>query len=194
MGARDDVAFDEARHEYRVAGRVVPHVTGILAPLYSWERVPANVLERAALLGQAVHRATELHDLGTLDDATVHPLVRPYLDAWRQFRLETGFVPRLVERYVYNATLGYAGTLDREGDLERPTIIDIKSGTDHPVHGVQTAAYAAALPPGLGAYARACVYLDENGRYRLTYYRNPSDFPTFVSLVTIHHWRSKHGN
>lgn len=194
MSARDAIAFDEARHEYTVAGRVVPHVTGIMAPLQSWERVPVNVLARAAALGHAVHKATELHDLGTLDEATVHPLVVPYLDAWRQFRLDTGFRPRLIEQYVHNATLGYAGTLDREGELERPTIIDIKSGVAHPVHGVQTAAYGAALPPGLGAWDRACVYLADNGRYRLTFYRDPSDFPTFVSLVTLFHWRSKHGH
>lgn len=193
------VNFDPEGHVYRVGGVVVPNVTRIIAPLYDWTHVPPDVLERKSVLGRYVHEATEYDDKGRLDEATIADEIRPYLEAWRRFRRETGFIPRLIEHKVYHPNLGYAGTLDRAGIFptaaDAVDIIDIKSGDEYDSHGVQVAAYAfayvaeraSATYPG-----RRAVYLNADGTYRQRKFTDPQDYPTFVALLTLANWRQNH--
>lgn len=197
MSARDlpAIEFDSSKHEYRVAGVVVPNVTRILEPLCSWEHVPEDVLARKGDLGTAVHLATYYSDKGTLDASTVSDEVAGYLAGWHRFLAEKN--PTLIhrERRVHHPDLGYAGTLDVEMDLDGDLCIgDIKSGMKHRVHGVQIAAYALArkreeawpiFPKRYGIY----LFPDPDGRYELVPYTRASDYPTFCGLATIHHWR-----
>jgi len=81
------LTFDEPSHVYRWRGEVVPSVTQILSPLVNYAMVPPEALERARLLGQAVHRMTELHDLDDLDEDSLTPEMLPYLAGWKKFRV-----------------------------------------------------------------------------------------------------------
>src|SRR5690606_18835965 len=101
-------------------------------------------------IGQHVHAACHYDDEGDLDEATVHPDVRPYLEGWRLFRREMGFVPLLLETRVYHPIYRYAGTLDRFGLLEHQSgvyvLVDIKTGDpEAAAAALQTAAYVEAL-------------------------------------------------
>lgn len=193
------LTFDPDRHEYRFAGQVVPSVTQILAPLTDLSLVDEDVLRRAKLFGTAVHLACELHDRGTLNESALDPNLRPYLQAWRSFCADHGALWQHVEARVYHPTLRYAGTLDRQGQVDGfPSIVDIKSGSSlYPSVGPQLAAYAQAHAvqthsPAMGCvYRRYAVRLHESG-YELKQYSDPTDWPTFASLVTLRQFAAKH--
>jgi len=44
-------------------------------------------------------------------------VIFPYLEAWRKFRKESGFVPEQIEPPMMSTAYKYAGTPDRIGEL-----------------------------------------------------------------------------
>ena len=187
--------FDPATHIYRLDGVVVPSVTQVLAPLNSWENVPADILDRACDLGRAVHLATELDDLESLDENSLSSEVGGYLEAWRRFRRETGVKPLLIEHRTRHLVLRFAGTLDREGVYaDELTVLEIKSGARVRAHGVQLAGYALARKAELalsGYPQRRAVYLHDDSRYEAPKFTKTSDYPTFIGLLNLHQWRQE---
>lgn len=149
--------------------------------------IPAYAFDR----GRAVHRATELSDVGTLDEATVAPEVAPYLAAWRRFRDELAFDVLGAETAVVGQ--GYVGTFDRlirfPGDA-RKTIIEIKCGEPAPWHAIQTAAYALACYEPLN---RGAVYLTPDARYRWVAHENRDDAATFRAALVVAAWKTANG-
>lgn len=199
-GGRPAIEFDEANHLYFVGGKPMPAVSEILSPLIDFGRVPPDVLEFARLRGTAVHKATELHDLGTLDEDSVDDNVRPYLDAWKEFRNDTGFIPMYIEHRVYSENYGYCGTIDRHGLMTKLSgspgaVIDIKTPVQlGPVVGLQLAAYQEALRcHGIFRDLRFVVQLRGDGQYRLVPYIDKRDFGVFIALITLKRWREKNG-
>lgn len=187
--------FDEPSHVYRLDGRVIPSVTQILAPLVDYSMVKPEVLERARQLGQAVHRATELYDNDDLDEDTLSDEVYPYLIGWQKFRRECGFVPLLREARFAHPSLGFAGTLDTVGPVKGElAVIDLKKmATLGPVVGVQTAAYKElCVRHGFNVITRYGLSLRQNS-YQLIPYTGLTDWHCFVSLLTLHNWKQKHG-
>ena len=73
----EHLLFDEEAHRYELDGRYIPNVTSIIKPLSTLDRVPAEVLARAAERGKAVHKACELHLLGDLDETTLDDEIAP---------------------------------------------------------------------------------------------------------------------
>lgn len=190
------LTFDPVEHVYTVGGRRVPSVTQTLAPLVDYSKVPAAVLKRAQQLGQAVHLMTELYDLDDLDTETLSDELLPYLTAWRRFRAETGFVPETIEQQLYHPALHYAGTSDRTGLINgRRAVIDIKKMlTLGPVIGVQLAAYKELhIKNGVQIEDRYGLGLRADGTYRLVPFRDTSDWPVFLSLLTLRNFKDKHG-
>jgi hypothetical protein len=98
---------------------MVPSVTTILSSvgLPDLSMVPAELLEWKAGLGTAVHKATELEDKGVIDQYELDLATVPYLEAYRRFKEESGFVPTAIEGRVYHPKFHYAGTFDRIGIL-----------------------------------------------------------------------------
>lgn len=198
-----DLTFIEERHEYRFKGQVVPHVTEIIASLLDYSKVDPAVLEWKSELGTAVHLATALDDRGELDEATVDPVVSPYLAAWRKFRAETGFHPMDIEVPRYNKVHGYACTPDRFGSLPGQGVrrmpffamVEIKTTAQlHPAVGVQLAAQVDAryASEGSGRDAlRYAVQLRADGTYRTEFYGDRGDFSTFLSLLNVFRWRQR---
>jgi hypothetical protein len=191
-----ELLFDPVEHAYTVSGRRVPSVTQTLAPLVDYSMVPKDTLERARLLGQAVHRMTELFDLDDLDMNDLADELKPYLTAWIKFRAETGFVPETIEKRLYHPTLRYAGTPDRSGLIRgRRAVIDIKKMlTLGPVIGLQLAAYKELFEKnGTPIEDRYALGLRADGTYRLHPYTDKGDWPVFLSLLTIRNWKEKNG-
>lgn len=201
-----DFAFDTDAHEYFYQRRPIPHVTGLLEEfgLTDYSIVPAERLEYKRLIGIAVHKATELYDLGSLDFATVDPLIRGYVHAWIQFRLDTGFIPRKIELRMYSKRYRFAGTLDREGIYNgKPTILDIKTSvTMHPATGPQVASYEILHEENYGGpkAQRICVLLhdeDDLAKYKKPYrvipLKNPQDRGTFLSCLHLHYFKKSGG-
>lgn len=195
--------FDEARHEYRFDGQLVPSVTGILKPLIDYSMIHPDRLKAASELGTLVHKTTELFDEGILDEDDLDPILRPYLDGWKLFRHEVGFVPNTIEKRMYHPVYGYCGTSDRTGAIRGvEAVVDIKKMMVlGPVIGPQLAAYKEMHNlEGAGIEKRYALGLRPDGSYRLKEYADPSDLPCFMSLLTmmraqetITNWRNKHG-
>jgi hypothetical protein len=181
-----DLTFDAATHTYRYRGKVVPSVTQILEPLQMLQGVPRAVLEAAREFGSHVHIACDLWNKGDLDEGTLDPALVPYLDGWRAFLAETGFVVISSEERVFHQRLQYAGTADAFGTWKgQMWCVDIKSGAVPGTVGAQLAAYKEASD--YKTCQRLCVQLTGEGRYKLHPQKDPSDFALFTSALNV--WR-----
>jgi hypothetical protein len=189
------VLFDAETHTYTRNNRKVPSVTQILTPLYGDLRyVSEDLLAYKSEIGQAVHKACELEALNLLDEETVVPPISLYLQQYRQFVRDTGFIAQDAELRVYSA-LGYAGTLDLIGILRgEKVLIDIKTTAQiSPAVALQTAAYAAAYNEQKGVTPvnkRYALRLGEDF-YRLHPYtvsQYGTDLSTFVAFLRVHLW------
>lgn len=180
------IDFDAATHTYRVAGIVRPSVTQILHPIHNFDHVDPDVLERARQFGTHVHAATDLFDRGILDEDNLDLPLVPYLEAYKTFLLETGFVVTHSEERVYNPRQKYCGTLDRRGTWKGSTwLLDFKSGAVPRSVGLQTAGYQMSLDPGERPKRRLCLQLKRNS-YRLIKCEESSDWSYFVGFLNVH--------
>ena len=162
---KSELVFDETAHRYYLDGTPVPNVTRVLeaAGLTNYDFLGA-LREEYLARGRAVHEATHRDDNHDLAEESVSAEILGFVEAWRRFRRDFGFVPHLIEHKVCNPQYGYAGCIDRVGRIRDGTefILDIKIGhrsrrDAHPVGRVQRLPAASArAPPALrGA---ACRY------------------------------------
>jgi hypothetical protein len=191
------LTFDEKSHTYTLDGRVLPSVTRVLRDA---GLIDARWFdEAAAWRGSCVHQALEFYDQGDLNEATLDSALRGYLDGWRKFLVETGFEITGIEMPVADATYGYAGRLDRRGVLAgTDCILDIKSGASvAPATALQLAAYACASDScGAGkdsiVLRRLAVRLPGDGTYKMTEYRERTDWHVFAAALAVLNWKRNH--
>ena len=140
--------------------------------------------EERAHEGKAAHFACQLEDEGDLREDTVHPVIVPYLEAWRRFKNECGFKPEIIEKPFFREDIGLAGTPDRLGfAFEKPVIIDIKTGQPQAYWAWQLAGYSLLTEAGRLRYS---VQLTKEGKYKLHRYDNPArDRSIFQSALVI---------
>lgn len=200
--------FDEASHTYTLGGVKLPGVTTALKSLPNdYAMVDPEVLERAAVIGRAVHQIIADDIRGNLDEDQIDFDLLPYLDQWRAFRDTSGFVPLLSEQMVYSQRYGYAGTLDLFGILNgRLVLPDAKRTAAVPRSaGPQTAGYELGLRecmPDVVANAaqmvgwksskpvpidRFALHLTRD-RWQLVPFKDPADQRVFLSALTIYQW------
>lgn len=211
----DTLRFDPVEHRYWFGNIELPSVTTALDEcITDLSMVDPDVLERARVLGDYVHKATALDDQGILDVDTLDPALVPYVEGWRKFRRDMRYTPILTEERVHSLKYGYAGTLDSLGYFDTNesgpfALIDKKRvDTLYPSVGPQTAAYEKAIDfgkltnkswgslavtaPGL-LVKRYAVQLFDTGKYKLTALNDPSDFSTFLSCLQIYNFKRRHG-
>lgn len=197
--------FDRDSHRYTFNGQVLPHVTQVTDALSSYAGVPADVLQRAAEIGDAVHYACELDDQGDLEDSSLPAEIQGFVIAWRRFKEESGFEATHIEHRVASLTYRYAGTLDRVGRFHRlkrvkpreRCLIDIKTTyAVLPSCGPQLAAYACAwnegIPMNEHVTRRFIVQLKADTTYRLEEFTEVTDLSVFLSALTLLAWRQRH--
>lgn len=189
-----DLRFKEDGHIYSVGGITYPSVTQILSGCgivdFSFlDNLPDETRNGYLERGRRVHRATELYDLDELDVSTVDAADMGYLQAWECFRKEYGFIPHAVEVRRYHPTLGYAGTIDRLGNLgetifinvrDAPrwhdrVVLDIKTGVSLPWWiDLQLTGYAGLLDEPR-RWTRVAVLLRKDGTYLVARQTAPYD-------------------
>src|ERR1700722_8899317 len=162
----DGLTFEAEGHVYRYKGRVVPSVTQVLEQLEVGSLVAAikeamrgqtyaaqssaiadaiDVWQAAAEFGTNVHAACHLLNQNDLDEESLDLALVPYLNSYRLFLSETGFVVTGSEVLLYHALMGYAGAADIFGDWMNTTwVVDIKSGVVPRTVGAQLGAYQNA--------------------------------------------------
>lgn len=148
--------------------------------------------------GTAVHAATELDDMGDLDETSVHPAVAPFLESWRRFRKEIGWPiwEGHIEVEVHHTPFAYVGHVDRimrrslGGGAMGPVVLDIKTcASPSGWHRIQSAAYAMAWQYMTGfpnPVERGCVYLQSDGSAgRLVMHKDRRDFEVWKAVLTV---------
>lgn len=185
------LTYDDASHTYVLDGTPVPSVTAIIsAVMNGWRKpqYPAGSGDK----GRIVHLTCELDDTNDLDEATLDPRLSGYLRAWRAWKSD--HTPRWlgIEARVASVVHQYAGTFDRLAEIAgRHVLIDIKSGRPRPEHALQTAAYAIAYTEAttIEVHERACVYIDADGDYSVTYHEKSDDAAAFLGARALYRWR-----
>ncbi len=187
------LTFDKEAHKYfKEDGNQVLSVTQYLklAGFIDDEWYSVEGRQR----GQAVHAAIHYLNEADLDDSSLHPIVQPYVAAYRKFLVDTGFKPQLVEHRIYDSTYGYAGTLDVTGTWNLSdglVLLDYKTGAIEDHVALQLAAYASCLAE---PHHRFALQLKNDGTYRLSNeYKDRSDLTIFRALVATVSWRIVHG-
>lgn len=194
--------FDPIKHIYMLDGQVLPSTTQIINWMNRYAGVPEAVLEEARQIGDAVHLATALFDHNDLDEESVDPVVEPYLEAWKAFKADTGFMVSFVERPIYSETYRYATTPDRGGRFSRDSedgVLEIKTtATILPSCGPQTAAQKQAmvewgfLKPTAPRYTvQLCP--EKKPAYRVVKHSDPNDMAVFLSSLNVHNWKIRNG-
>ena len=187
-GGAPSLQFDPVQHTYRLDGEVLPSVTTILAILNRFEYVDPTVLEAARQRGTLVHAILAGCGQPIPDSAT------PYVEAGRQFLLDSGLKVVNRELRLASSHLGYAGTCDLVGVLNgKLSLLDWKCTTSVPRSvGPQTWAYAQLYREVQGdpIARRFCVVLAPY-QYRLHALRDPRDAVIFQSCLNV--WRFCHG-
>lgn len=193
--APDDtpLTFDPETHTYTLDDLTVPSVTEVLrgAGLIAGS---AYADTRALARGTAVHSACHYLDEGDLDEASVSREIEPYVRAYRRFLADSGFKVGEIERRVWSRLHGFAGTLDRTGELcGRQVLFDIKSGPAEEWHSAQLGGYAIALAEscGLRVVSRFCLHLAADGKFSIREYHAPDSHRQFLAALAA--WR-QHGH
>lgn len=195
-------------------GRTIPSCTRTLdhAGLVSYDMVRKEILDRKSTIGTLVHLGAQYYDEGTLDwssfngDNPADCDTKGRIEAWANFRGDTGFVPRLIEE-PYIATIHgmtYGLKIDREGLMRgQEAIVEIKNAANvEPWWGIQLAGYALGVPDGKHSSARAlfarrrrmAVQLFPDGRYKKVDYIDSQDAEIFISTLHITQWKLKNGS
>ncbi len=190
-----DLDFNEARHEYRLDGRVVPSVTQVIQSIAPQREVDEWYLQR----GSAVHHAIALAMTNRLDWESVDERIKGRVDAIMTFVSDEKLEPILIERRMASYRYRFAGTLDlvARHPSHGPIIADWK-GSITPQSEVQLGAYGllieemGAIDP-LPRHAVA-VQCRDNGKYHCKWLdRNALKLArqTFLAFLTSHNWKLK---
>ncbi|MEN6440510.1 MAG: hypothetical protein ABFD97_18200, partial [Syntrophobacter sp.] len=179
------LTFDEATHTYRVNGRPIPSVTGILRA--------ENFIDTAFFTdygrerGKLAHLAIHLLDMGELDEESLDPVLSPFVEAWKRFRADTGVEIIESEQPIVDPLRRYAGTPDKIAMLYgKTTVLDVKTGTVSPWVRLQLCAYCEAK----GIYRRAAVQLNDDGTYKMHTYTDRQDFGVWNATLAVYWWKA----
>lgn len=211
--------FDEEKHEYKLDGLVIPGVTSILSDMglsgIHWSILDelralknkeievchlspqALAIYLAGQFGKAAHKATELYDLGTLDESSLDPAIVPYLDAWRKCRGEKGISVIEVELKMYHPVHFFATTIDKVVEINgKLTILEIKTSAQWPVCvGLQTASHQVVYNHNKkrknSVTQRMAVKLKANGNYEIAPDEmfTKLDWNHFLSALNLTGWK-----
>jgi hypothetical protein len=165
--------FDPLPHVYMLMGKQIPSTSAILAP-YKPKYQPDPMY---AHRGTIVHMACHYLDDGGVDHESVVKDYRGYVDAYRKFKEEWKFIPRLNEKPMYHPELRYGVTPDKDGTLTFPK--SFGNGKDA---GITTDAIVELKRVRLG------IRLNVDGTYEETMFVNDEvDTVVWKSMVIAAH-------
>ena len=119
---------------------------------------------------------------------------RGYVEAFKRFMSEADCIPDIekCEVPLFSEIWRYGGTPDLPCSLNgKDALIDVKSGAESPVTGIQLAAYSQLFIPR--APWRYGLYLKADGKYKLVQYTDRNDIKIFNAALSLYHWRQNEG-
>lgn len=190
--------FDAHNHIFKINGVIVPSITQVIkaAGLTDYSKVPPHILKASQDFGTAAHLATQLYDQGNLDETTLDPALRPYLDSWITFCKEYGFVSEIIEKPMGSELFKFAGIPDRIGkregkaaDVEIKTTFEMNESTAEQTAG-QVILWKGKIDTKVERWG---VLLTETGKPQVYRYKNASDFSVFLAALTICNTKKQRG-
>ena len=144
-------------------------------------------------LGTDVHKYCEDLDRGLKPD--IPDEAKGYVRAYKKWLKEMNVKILEVELFINNDDFEYAGQLDRVAIVNGvKSIVDLKTGVEAKLHGVQLNAYAFAyeqIHEDKTPLTRAGLYLRETGKYKYKTYNDPADLQDFVAACRVFHRKKK---
>jgi PD-(D/E)XK nuclease superfamily len=148
----------------------LPRVTQILSPFTSFDKVPSEILHKAATRGTSVHAlCAAIAKDAWVPDGMVEEEYKGYIASfrsWAETQVEK-FV--IIERRFGDEALGFTGQVDfvilgKDGELY---LVDLKtSSTHYKTYPVQMAAYHQLLRENnIDTRGSFLVYLDKEGAF-----------------------------
>lgn len=198
----DVFTYIPEKHEYLRNGVPILGLTRILKLNGVYEdlmALPEDVVKEAGIRGDAAHKACEYHDKGTLDEASVHEKVMPYLTSYRLWMEHAGFTPVEIETIHYSAKWNYGCRLDRAfaDRKSKLWIVDLKA--THKVNTLagrlQTAGQAIAFEEETGekVFSRAVLHLSKEGKIaQLEPFQKEADNNFFFYCLKLAYLKQEH--
>lgn len=183
-----DLSFQEKGHIYTLDGVELPSVSDLCRFLHReiYKDAPAWRMEAAAERGTAVHKATQ--ELDATGRAEIEEAYLPYLKAYKAFLQKCSVTWTMTEKAFYHPELGYAGTIDRYGQIDgEAALVDIKTTSQlyNPLCRAQTNLYRLLLiANGFPVDRLYILHLKRDGKFRLAHMEQ--DEPLAYSLITLH--------
>ncbi len=188
-----DIERGTYTHEAFGRKQEFPSIHRILAPVID-HQAPDYALNR----GRLVHLACEIIDKnlgGGLHMDSLHPELRPRVEAYLDFREYTGLkVFNLIEEPLVCLKNRYGGTPDRF--TVGRVILEIKNGPPIGWEGLQLAGQVGLIMARHSLRTqpmRMSVHLFPNGKWKPEYWKDRSDWSVFLSLLDVCNWRIRNG-
>lgn len=191
------VIHTEDPYGYTIDGLPVPGITKALTRAGAID--DRFYTEAARERGTAAHIAIQYAIEGDLDERTLHPKLRPYLEAWRAFVAETKWEPTEAPELVVGSLVHrFATRIDGIGNMNgRLWVLNWKTGQKQPWWGLQSAGEAIAYSETHGVplfkISRASVILSADGRHKIEPHEDRNDIAVFQAAVLWGAWRAAHG-
>lgn len=185
--------FLDENHHYTLDGKSLDGLTSTIAEAGLIRNSGSKYMES----GTAIHKITELWDLGIIDKYEIDPEGLPYLESWKRFRDDQGYTPKEIEFKTYHPDLLVGCKIDR-----LPGPLDLKSGSPEPWHILQIAVqWSALICHGMHDMARMPmdIYLDpDGGPPKVKPYKTSElkeAYKVYCSLLYFIRWRrEKYGS
>lgn len=196
---QSDITFYETTHRYILnkTGKELVAVSRILelSGVISFEKVTFEIRERAAFMGDCVHETARLFAQDKLDVDSLDEILKGHYESIKKFHMDRVKKLLFVEQIVFDAKLGYAGTVDivYQDQDNRVCLDDFKSGLILPAFKLQTALYKNAFEKNYGIKVdeRASVSLKGDGTYKREVYRDRQDFHDAMNCIGVAFWKLK---
>lgn len=163
-------------------GKHYPSVTTILSDLGFYGNASQYFTEESSQRGKFVHQLVNLHLNDNLNEESLDPQLKPYLNSWIKFKSDSGFVMVSSETYLINDVYGFGGTYDLLGLInDELSLIDIKTGSvNKKATALQLAGYEILIGKRCKRYA---LDLKPN-KASLIPFTDRTDRTIFLSAVT----------
>ena len=174
----------------------LPSVTAILRDIGldpDFSMVPEATLAQAQARGTAVHKAIEAIAYGYFEEAEAPAEIMPYLDAYRRFIKDSGYVASVSEVEVTHEVWRYRGHPDTVGLLGRMRgVLDWKTAATLHRRAVasQLSAYHAAWNaqhPTEPVQFASAIQLRKDGSYRVHEVDVTEGLPHFQAAVLVYY-------
>ena len=186
------IEFNTEKHEYKVGGIVVPSVTQMLESAGFIDTRFFN--ESSATRGTYVHQSCEWLDNGELDEESLDPKLKGYIEGYKSFLEDTGAKVIANELRVYNKDLNYAGTLDKIIEMNgKRYLVDLKTGIPSDWHKLQLLAYNIAEKEMFDAesFPMIALYVNKEGGYKIKKMKgSEKDLKAIESASNLYHWKN----